>query len=821
MSEGARVRLAASRIARLETYQPEAQRYDELLDASGVRAHWQPLIDPLFADDDVDTARRRLELTRRLIVENGVTYNIYADSQGADRPWRLDPLPLVLPAGEWREIEEGVLQRAHLLDLLLADLYGPQRLLAEGCVPAALAYGHPNFLWPCRGIVPPGGQWLHVYAADIARAPDGRWWLLADRTQAPSGAGYALENREITEQVLSEALRDLRVRRVRECFASFREQLLSFAESQDTPLAVVLTPGPFNETYFEHTYLARQLGLPLAEGHDLTVRDDIVYLKTLGGLRRVHTIYRRLDDDYCDPVELRSDSALGVPGLLGAVRCGQVVLANALGSGVLESAAWLGFIPGVAERLLGEPLKLPSVATWWCGEEAALDYVLAHFDHIVIKPSYPNQRFEPVFGRQLGQEARQRLIASLRARPYAYVAQEHLPLSQAPTWRSDAKGFAATPLSLRVYVIATPQGRVVMPGGLVRVATETAVDVVSSQRGGGSKDLWVLAAPDTKELTTTSSRVMPGLSHGEEAPSRLVENLYWFGRYCVRCEDKARLIRATLAVGADQELARAAVRISRELGIIEADLDSRTSLRDLANPYGIVADVKRLGWCASQVRSRLSSSFWRASVDLQLQLQDAVARTEEPREALDRLLLSLAALAGYAFDHMTRDEGWRLMRIGRRLERLQFLAQLLSRFVASDSATQQDHIEWLLNGCESARVYRSRYVVAPRLGPTLDLLLRDVEHPRAIAFQHEAISKDLAALAAALGSGEVRLDRTLRTLGDASLFLLEADTEEAQCARVDLAEHLQSVSLAAASLSDRISLRYFSLIESDAQALAT
>ena len=429
---------APSHHACLATYVADARRYDELLDEKGsVRTHWRPLIERVAAGDGTGAGRRSLELTRRLIIENGVTYNVYADPQGADRPWGLDPLPLVLTPGEWQEIETGLAQRARLLNALLADLYGPQRLLAEGVVPPELPFGHPNFLWPCHGVKPKGDDWLHIYAADLARAPDGHWWVLSDRSQAPSGAGYALENREIVEQVLPDSIRDLGVRRVRGFFGELRERMLADVPAGEKPLAVILTPGPLNETYFEHAYLAGQLGLPLVEGTDLTVRGETVFLKTLAGLRRVHSIFRRLDDDYCDPVELRSDSALGVPGLLGAVRAGRVVMSNALGTGVLESAAWLGFMPGVSERLLGEPLKLPSVATWWCGERPALEYVLAHLDQLVIKPAYPNQRFEPVFGRSLQPEARKKLIARLYARPYAYVAQEHVALSQAPVWRQN------------------------------------------------------------------------------------------------------------------------------------------------------------------------------------------------------------------------------------------------------------------------------------------------------------------------------------------------------------------------------------------------
>jgi len=808
----------------LATYVADRRRYDELLDEKGaVRQHWKPLIERVAAGDGTGAGRRGLELTRRLIIENGITYNVYADPQGADRPWGLDPLPLVLTAKEWAEIEAGVAQRAQVLDALMADLYGPQRLLAEGVVPTELPFGHPNFLWPCHGITPKDGNWLHIYAADLARAPDGRWWLLSDRTQAPSGAGYALENREIVEQVLPDSIRDLGVRRVRGFFGNLRQRLLSDVDADDKPLAVLLTSGPFNETYFEHAYLAGQLGLPLAEGNDLTVRGETVYLKTLGGLRRVHAILRRLDDDFCDPVELRSDSALGVPGLLSAVRAGRVIVANALGTGVLESAAWLGFLPGISQRLLGEPLKLPAVATWWCGEPLALEYVLSHLEDLVIKPAYPNQHFEPVFGRQLTAETRPALVARLRARPYAYVAQEHLALSQAPVWRQNGSlGLSAKALSIRVYAVATEEGFRVMPGGLARVATDSAVDVVSTQRGGGSKDIWVIADDEHADESAEPVHTSPALVRQDDIPSRVVENLFWLGRYTVRCEDKARLIRSTLGVRVDASVWRIAVKFCRDLGFVGATLDPSESLRDDRNPLGIVADVKRMAWCASQVRSRLSGSYWRVVLDLQRQLQRASIARGEPREALDRLVLALSALAGFAFDDMTHDEGWRLMRIGRRLERLQFLSGLLAQYLETPRPARSSGVEWLLEACDSLVIYRARYVAAPRLGPALDLLIRDIQHPRALSFQREAIGRDLATLSAALGGQAVEgLGNAVPYLDEAALFALEADTPDAAEERQQLAHQLRGLAAAAAQLSDRVSMRHFSHTGADARALAT
>jgi uncharacterized circularly permuted ATP-grasp superfamily protein/uncharacterized alpha-E superfamily protein len=802
--------------ARLETYLSDTRRYDELLDrAGGVRPHWRPLIDAL-ASDGADAVRRGVELARRLIVENGVTYNVYADPQGRDRPWVLDPLPILLTAAEWREIELGVAQRAQLFDALLADIYGPQRLLADGTVPAELPFGHPNFLWPCHGITPAGGHWLHVHAVDISRSADGRWWALDDRTQTPSGPGYALENRHIVSRVFPDLLGDLGVRSLGGFFVALRENLLRHAPDAEAPLAVVLTPGAFNETYFEHAYLARQLGLPLVEGHDLTVRGDTVYLKTLGGLRRVHAMLRRLDDDFCDPVELRADSALGVPGLIGVVRAGRVVLANALGSGVLESAAWMGFMPAAAERLLGEKLRLPSVATWWCGERLALDYVLENIERLVIKQAYPNQNFRSVFGRDLEPQARVELARRLRAQPHAYVAQERLAFSQAPVWRSGgegAQGFSARALGIRVYAIATPSGYRVMPGGLARIASDAA-DIVSMQRGGGSKDVWVLA-PDRKSIDEINVEVAAprAAARHDDLPSRLAENLFWLGRYSERCEDKARLLRASLGVRPNALLWP---QVQETCGHFVAP-----SLFDDANPLGLTADLQRLGSCAARARSRLSAENWRAIGVLQREFQEAALAKRDPLETLDALVLHLAGLAGFALDDMTQDDGWRLMMVGRRLERLQFLADLLAQRLRSGETPVQSELEWLLDIGDSTITYRTRYLAAPRLGPTIDLLVFDQSNPRALAFQWHAIEYSLVRVAASLGGApDDTLDEAVALVEEMQLSAIEGDSDRAVRARQGLAAQLQGLSAAAGRLSDRLSLKHFSLIAEGIRTVA-
>jgi uncharacterized circularly permuted ATP-grasp superfamily protein/uncharacterized alpha-E superfamily protein len=798
----------------IESYAGSTRRYDELLEPGGAtRPHWRRLIDQLQSGG-VEATRRGVELARRLVIENGVTYNVYADPQGRDRPWLLDPLPLPLSAGEWREIEAGVVQRTQLLNRLLQDLYGDQRVLSSGVVPAELAFGHPNFLWPALGVRPRNNIWLHVHAVDLARAPDGRWWVLSDRTQTPSGLGYALENRQIVGRVFPGLINELNVRPLTGLLQAMLESLLAESDDEE-PLAVVLTPGPFNETYFEHAYLARHLGVPLVQGQDLTVRADTVYLKTFAGLRRVHAILRRLDDDFCDALELRSDSALGVAGLLGAVRAGRVAVANALGSGVLESPAWQGFLPGAAQALLGESLRMPSVATWWCGEQPALEYVLTHLDRLVIKSAFPNQSFEPVFGRHLVSTDRADLRLRLRARPNAYVAQERVRLSHAPTWRSGAR-MRLTPraLSLRVYAVWTPQGYQVLPGGLARIAADGARDIVSSQRGGGSKDVWVLA--DQPQPVAMPAASVAVATRSAELPSQLVENLYWLGRYSERCEDKARLLRATLAVRAERGAWPQALASCEQFGVLDTSGDAGVSLYDEKLPFGLAADLARFCWSATQARSRLSAAHWHSVSLMQRQFHEAGHSGSEPAETLDRLLVSLTSLSGFALDDMTQDGGWRMLMLGRRLERLSFLSELLARLVSDGPEKAYHQLEWVLDVCSSSITYRRRHMAHPQLGPVLQLLVSDASNPRAMAFQWGKIRRTLHDISDSIGTD---LEGLLAG-PDAAAAALEAATVGAEAPTTELVALLRAMAAATAQIGDHLAQRYFSHVGSDARVVA-
>ncbi len=809
--------------------QPDAA-YHELLDAKGgIRPHWRRLFEQLQRSSPAQLQQRQALLSRQ-IQENGVTYNVYADPDGADRPWELDLLPNVIPAEEWQVIAAGVAQRATLLNGVLADLYGPQQLIADGLLPAELVFGHDNFLWPCQGIQPPGGTFLHLYAVDLARAPDGRWWVTADRTQAPSGAGYALENRQIISRAFPELYRDLRVQYLAGFFRTLQDTLARQAPAAgETPLVVLLTPGRFNESYFEHLYLARQLGYPLVEGSDLTVRDACVYLKTLAGLRRVHAVLRRLDDDFCDPLELRTDSALGVPGLLEAVRQGNVLVANALGSGVLESPGLPGFLPAISEKLLGEELLLPSIASWWCGEPPVLDEALEKLDELLVRPSFPSQSFAPLFGRDLDSEQRAALAERLKARPYAYVAQALAQLSQAPVWQGEEGKLAPRAIGMRVFAVASAEGYRVLPGGLTRVAAEADAEVVSMQRGGASKDTWVLGERHAGGEPWQWLRplgVADLVRSDPYLPSRVVENLFWFGRYSSRCEDGARLLRIMLARYVDDDddpqALQTALALGESLGLLpdagEGSLDERLLQAMLGTdwPASLRANLQRLQWAAGSVRGKLSRENWQALIELQREAQALEAQQAdfgELLEFLNRLLMSLAALSGFALDDMTRDDGWRFLMLGRCIERLQFLAESIAEFLRSLAVHDQSALEWLLELGNSSITYRTRYLASAQLIPVLDLLLLDEQNPHAVLFQLRTLLRSLERLqdsfAFSADSRLVELEQKLTRFNLASLENPLFGKSGVRAVLGGLADLLLQIVAAAGQVSDQLGLRFF------------
>jgi uncharacterized circularly permuted ATP-grasp superfamily protein/uncharacterized alpha-E superfamily protein len=822
--------------------------YDEMSAAPGIlRPHWDALIGAMSALGTEELARR-WKIARQRIRENGVTYNVYGDPLGMDRPWNLDSIPLLIPPAEWHALEAGLIQRARLLNHILADLYGPQQLLRGGHLPPALLFANPGFWRPCHGIPPAAGPYLHLLAVDLARSPDGQWWVLSDRTQAPSGAGYALENRIVLAETFPDLFREFQVERLVSFFHSFRDTLLNLAHSRSgNPRVVLLTPGPYNETYFEHSYLARHLGFTLVQGEDLTVRDSRVFLQTLDGLKPVDAILRRVDDSFCDPIELRSDSFLGVAGLVEAVRAGNVVVANALGSGLIESPAFMPFLPRLSRRLLGERLKLPSVATWWCGQPEPLEYVLDNLDFLVIKPAFPvhgpTQGMEPVFGGKLAGDERSRMIARLRERPCEFAGQEIVDLSTVPVWSENT--MVPRRVVLRVFLAASGGSWVVMPGGLARVSPAPDTPVVSMQRGGGSKDTWVLSNGPVDVFTPQHLRDQPlELNRGEvpDLPSRAANHLFWLGRYAERCEQLARVLRCLL------------VRLTGEFGASgTSEWDSLMKLYDcLASPHSrlseddpqghldqwrdleqeilslifeeqrgdsLNADLSRAARAAAHVRDSLSSDMLRIVSQFGAAHSSAwgYATTGEALAVLNHCIGTLAALRGIEMENITRGPGWHFLGLGRRIERSIQLVDLFPALIVPLSQRTWPTLEMLLEVADSSMTYRSRYFTMLQPAPVLDLLMNDEANPRSLAFQVNDLLEHCRYLsvrpsgAAWPISKQIRLEETAGNLFCADIRML--CQPGAGSLREPLDQLLAAIGAALPALSDAITNVYFSHAE--------
>ena len=745
-------------------YAPMEGYWDEAVLPSGFpRRHWRKLT----------VAIRRMGYRQfnrywqsgvQLIRDASISNNVANDPWGHERPLPLDPIPLVIAENEWRQIEKAVTQRAALLNAMLFDLYGKQRLMYEHHLPPALVFGNPQFLRPCFGVTPPGGVHLHTYAADLARSPDGRWWVIADRSQAPAGMGYTLENRLVSARTLPSVFSQYRVRQLARFFDVRRDALLALAAKQSkSPRVVVLTPGPHNDTYFEHSFLAGFWGFPLVEGDDLTVRDGRVYLKTLAGLDPVDLIMRRFDDNFCDPLELRGDSLLGVPGLVQAVRNGAVVIDNALGSGLVEAAGHLAFLPGLCRQLLGEDLRMPSVATWWCGQKEPCQYVLEHLDALVIKPASPSFGFQLEYPASMDAAGREKLIGKIKAHPERYVAQEGIALSTAPA-RTDA-GLAARHVVLRVFAAWDGQSYTVMPGGLTRVTTETTSHRLPVPLGGASKDTWVVGEADE----SASGPNLPAISIDAHSgrgtlPSRVADNLFWLGRYTERVEANVRLLRAMLpALSAEEDFGRAvtletAVYLLVGLHFLPPE-DASASLADqrwrvqrfLTDMVYDPSRISSLGWnlkemrrVAWQLKERLSSDTWHVIQQLEAEFSRPMPVNPEQRfmahfGVLDRAVMTLSAFSGLLMENTTRGAGWRFLELGRRLERALQMAELLRAGVAEVLPDVEPYLHILLQVADSSITYRTRYLSVLRTDLVLQLLLVDESNPRSVAFQLEAL----------------------------------------------------------------------------------
>jgi uncharacterized circularly permuted ATP-grasp superfamily protein/uncharacterized alpha-E superfamily protein len=821
------------------TYQQQAAGYDEMCTAGGeVRSHWRYLVSALQAMGPEALQQRQRDAVR-MLRSDGATYNIYGTPDGLNRPWQLDPVPLLLSSSEWAGIEAGLAQRAELLNIILADIYGAGSLIRKGLIPADLVYADPGFHRPCvvpPSVSPPG---LSLYAADLVRSSDGHFRVLKDRTQAPSGMGYALENRTVMSRLTPSLFRDSHPHRLAPFFRRMRESLAALAPSGcDDPRVVIMTPGPRNETYFEHIYLSNYLDYPLIEGTDLTVREGRVWLKSVSGLEPVDVIIRRIDDYYCDPLELRPDSLLGVPGLVEATRRGRVALANPLGAGILESPGMMAFLPRLARHLLGQELRMPSVATWWCGQPRELDYVLTNLPELVLRPISRATGIRAIFGDQLDKAGLTAWREQIRAQPHRYVAQERLALSSAPGLRNGL--LEPRHSTLRTFLAAGQDSFVVMPGGLTRVGAEPENRIVSNQAGAVSKDTWVLAS-EPEQIDTLLPQGRPAYTQQQETlPGVAAENLYWLARYAERAETMIRLIRSihtrrneTLQL-VDPASQTALEILLRGLTHMSMTWPGFTDEGALAEPVAEITDLitnrQRTGTLAANldaclnaayaIRNLVSSDTRRVLNDIGDELAGLAQRSHSDlhdlQDVMDRIITALMAIAGATSESMSREHGWHFLNLGRRIERALLLIALLRSVLTTRVAPQVEALllESVLDVSESFTLYRRRFRSQPQLEATLDLLLLDETNTRSLVYQVDTARQHLAILP---GQDERPYKKEMRLILEATTLLNLASAQELATHEGDdrpaLASLLNSLGAGLSEASNALTATYFTHVE--------
>jgi uncharacterized circularly permuted ATP-grasp superfamily protein/uncharacterized alpha-E superfamily protein len=746
----------------LAGYRPLPGVADELVDAAGnVRPVWRPFIDYLSKMKPEELARR-IDQGDQYLRDAGVFFRQYGE-ESTERAWPLSHLPVMIHESEWKTISDGLIQRAGLLELIAADLYGEQRLVTEGHLPASLIGMSPEWLRPLVGVRPRSGQFLQFMAFEIGRGPDGQWWVLGDRVQAPSGAGFALENRVATTRVFPDYYAEHNVQRLAGFFRAFRDTMNDLRGDTESRVGI-LTPGLLNDTYFEHAYIARYLGFMLLEGEDLTVRNGQLMVRTIAGLEPVSVLWRRIDASYSDPLELNEQSRLGVPGIVDTIRRGNLAMVNALGSGILEMRALLAFMPKLARALLDEPLKLPNIATWWCGQESERAHVRAHADRMMIGEALSTRMlFDSEDKTSLGATLQAQKVGvsdMLDARGPMLVGQEAVTLSTAPVL-SDGL-LAPRPMSLRVFLARTPRGWRVMPGGYARIGKSQDATAIAMQRGGSVADVWVVSDQPVRNETMLPSQAAPYRRlHQSALPSRAADNLFWMGRYVERAEGLIRLLRAwhvRLAESshADTPLLKHATEYP---GFFGAD-PARKVTKDLRTAIAAATSS------ASQVRDRFSMDGWTALNELaesaRLELSN-IAPGYATARSLGLLLRQITGFSGLVHDNMYRFEGWRFLSLGRSLERAGMLAGMLAWF--ADDAAPEGAFDFAVEVGDSVLTHRRLYAVASSRATVVDLLGCDADNPRSIHYQLSELREHVAVLPGAREQGQMsQLSRAIMKL---------------------------------------------------------
>ncbi len=800
-------------------YTGKANRYDECVDAAGrLRAPWAGFFDHLGADP-ATKLNAATDACHRAIIEQDVSMNVYLGEHSGAQPWPLDAVPMLISPAEWAKITRGLRQRAHLLNELLNDLYGPQKFLRAGLLPATLGMANPHFLRACAGLGKPDGIFLHSYAADLARSPDGQWWVIEDRLDAPSGLGYSLQNRIIARQALPDIFHRAPVDRLFQFFRDYRSSLEALSPHREPPRITLLSPGPANETYFEQAYLARYLGYTLTEGEDLITRDRQVYLRTVGGLKRTDVIIRRVDSDFCDPLELGAGSLLGVPGLVQAAHGGQVALANQLGARALETPALLAFLQPLCRHVLGEELLLPSAATWWGGQPGPLQYILDHLPDLVVKPVFRTPyALPPRYGARMGKAARAAMADEIRARPWAWCGQERVYHGTTPGWHEGT--LRPMPFITRFFLARHEGDYTVMPGGLTRCNAKGEDMIVSLQQGSISKDTWVLhEGPARATPALPPARSTEALRHPAATPSSMADNFFWLGRYLERCNQLVRQLEKTGPLLRDEiailDPGTAADALRLVLGAQEAPVPAgataeqqvallRQVSADRSLPASLASNLDYLGNLLDRIKVRLPTEAWQML--RQMRRRPALLDTA----ACVALRQQLTAFEGLTAEAMPRDTAWRFLDLGRRIERGSQLLALLRILLhpADGSPPTEFRLQTLLHLANCLSTYRSVFHGSLTTAAALDWLFHSPENPRGLHFQLDHINRHLANLPEDLAPQAVAGLRSAAVLmlGDAHYTRLdELAGDPAGANRI-----FETLRQGLAELSDRLTQIYFS-----------
>jgi uncharacterized circularly permuted ATP-grasp superfamily protein/uncharacterized alpha-E superfamily protein len=833
----------------IESYKETIQSYDEVIDKYGkVKPYWATIFATLEVVGMEELAIRNKEIVHKL-KENGVTYNVYDSETGLVRPWKLDPIPFVIHQSEWTQIEKGLIQRAKLLDLIYKDIYGEQLLIKNNIIPAELVYDNTGFLRPCFDINQKDFHQLTILACDIARGPDGKMWLLDNRVQSPSGSGYALENRIVMANVFPKLNKNIHRSKLGPYFNELQKTVGKFGTNSDNPNVVFLSPGEGNETYFEHVYLSSYLGYNLVEGSDLLVREGYVWLKTIDQLERVDVIIKRVDDLWCDPLELNSNSLLGIPGLLQVMRLGNVTVINPPGIAVLENHGLMAFIQNACKFLLKEPLIMNSTATWWCGQAKELNYVLNNLPKLIIKKTNRNLGVKSIYGRKLNEVELKDLKATILKDPKEFVAQEEVSLSTTP---SLIDGEIVPRLAvIRAFLISDGKNYKVMQGGLTRSSVIEDKFQISNQFGGISKDTWIISdnlqeqqMPPVHLDQIIEVKKSSQVSRSASLTSRNAENLFWVGRLSERTMVLTGFLKIIFSRlnenvsnhGKKQPeflivLLKALTNLTQSYpGFVGEDgvEDETVFEKPLAELISLINDSKKEGSVAYNVQSLLYSinhisEKWNYDTKRIISLiEDSLSGLKESNinsisrttHGLDKLYIRMMAFYGNTYETFPRENGFYLFEAGKNIERFLSLISVIQTLFCFKRSEEVEQLllESVLENHNLLAQYRSIYKSQISLVTVINMLFLEKNSPYTLAYILDTLSFNISQLPKKSELNQLSIAE--KKVLEASTIIKLIDPEglvhaDSSNYRVVLDETINTVSNLLSSVTNGLSSLYF------------